>query len=136
MRSSTILHIRFGSTSFHEFPGDPLQAFSTLDQMDVKKSIGQAPNKSCARDPLPTWMVKDLADELAPFITVLFNKSISDGYFPRNFRVAEITPILMDPCVIGSSGVGIKDGANVAKSPDVVLAGLAYQAHMFVESKR
>ena len=25
-------------------------------------------------------------------------------------------------------GVGIKDGANVAKNPDVVLAGLAYQA--------
>ena len=33
-------------------------------------------------------------------------------------------------------GVGIKDGANVAKSPDVVLAGLSYQAYMFVESKR
>ena len=32
--------------------------------------------------------------------------------------------------------VGIKDGANVAKSPDVVLAGLAYQAYIFVESKR
>ena len=30
-------------------------------------------------------------------------------------------------------GVGIEDGLNVAKSPDVVLAGLAYQAYMFVE---
>jgi len=28
-------------------------------------------------------------------------------------------------------GVGIKDGANVAKNPDVVLAGLAYQAFLF-----
>ena len=34
------------------------------------------------------------------------------------------------------SGVGIKDGANVAKSRDMVLARLAYQAYMFVESKR
>ena len=89
---------------FTSFSGAPLQTFSILNQMDVVKLIGQAPNKSCARDPLPTWMVKDLADELAPFITVLFNKSISDGYFPRNFRVAEITPILkktsLDPCVI------------------------------------
>ena len=33
-------------------------------------------------------------------------------------------------------GIGIEDGANVAKSPDVVLAGLAYQVYMFVESKR
>ena len=38
-----------------------------------------------------------------------------------------------------SGGVGVEDGANVAKSPDVVLAGLAYniyQAYIFVESKR
>ena len=35
-----------------------------------------------------------------------------------------------------SGGVGIEDGVNVAKSSDVVLAGLAYQAYMFVESKR
>ena len=35
-----------------------------------------------------------------------------------------------------SGGVGIEDGTNVAKSSDVVLTGLAYQAYMFVESKR
>ena len=34
-----------------------------------------------------------------------------------------------------SGGVGIEDGTNVAKSSDV-LTGLAYQAYMFVESKR
>ena len=35
-----------------------------------------------------------------------------------------------------SGGVGIEDGTNVAKSSDVVLRGLLYQAYMFVESKR
>ena len=35
-----------------------------------------------------------------------------------------------------SGGVGIEDGTNVAKSSDVVLTGLPYQAYMFVESKR
>ena len=35
-----------------------------------------------------------------------------------------------------SGGVGIEDGTNVSKSSDVVLTGLAYQAYMFVESKR
>ena len=33
-------------------------------------------------------------DELAPFITILFNKSLCEGYFPASFRMAEITPIL------------------------------------------
>ena len=35
-----------------------------------------------------------------------------------------------------SGSVGIEDGANVAKSSDVVLAELAYQAYIFVESKK
>ena len=35
-----------------------------------------------------------------------------------------------------SGGVGIEDGTNVAESSNVVLTGLAYQAYMFVESKR
>ena len=35
-----------------------------------------------------------------------------------------------------SGGVGIEDRVNVVKSSDVVLAGLAYQAYMFVESNR
>ena len=38
--------------------------------------------------------------------------------------------------VSNQSGFVDIDGANVAKSPDVVLAGLAYQAYLFVESKR
>ena len=48
----------------------------------------------------------DLADVLAPFITILFNKSVSDGYFPLAFRSAEITPILkknsLDPAVVSN----------------------------------
>ena len=35
-----------------------------------------------------------------------------------------------------SGGFGIEDGTNVAKSSDVILTRLAYQAYMFVESKR
>jgi hypothetical protein len=45
-------------------------------------------------DPVPTWLVRDFADELAPFLTILFNKSFSTGYVPMSFRTAEITPIL------------------------------------------
>ena len=39
-------------------------------------------------------MVKFCANELAPFITTLFNKSLERGYFPQVFREAEITPAL------------------------------------------
>ena len=45
-------------------------------------------------DPIPTWLLKEMAVEISPFITALFNRSILEGNFPLAFRTAEITPIL------------------------------------------
>ena len=68
--------------------------------------IARAANKSCGLDPAPTWLVKEYAGQLAPLLTVLFNKSLSSGYFPNSFRIAEITPILkkstLDPSIPGN----------------------------------
>ena len=51
-------------------------------------------------------LVKNLVGELTPFITELFNKSISNADFPKRFRIGEITPILkkpsLDPSVISN----------------------------------
>ena len=79
---------------YSSFHGKPLTEFSAITVDDVRKLIRAAPNKACGLDPAPTWLVKDFVDELAPFITILFNKSLYEGYFPASFRMAEITPIL------------------------------------------
>jgi len=36
-------------------------------------------NKSCQSDPAPTWLVKDMCGLLAPFLSMLFNKSLTTG---------------------------------------------------------
>ena len=79
---------------YSSFHGKPLTEFSPVTIDDVTKLIRAAPNKACGLDPAPTWLVKDFVDELAPFITIIFNKSLCEGYFPALFRMAEITPIL------------------------------------------
>ena len=79
---------------FSNFVGNPLSQFSTVDQSFIDNLIRQSPNKSCSLDPIPTWLVKNLVGELTPFITELFNKSISNADFPKRFRIGEITPIL------------------------------------------
>ena len=101
VRSSTV-----GSPApeFSNFVGSPLNQFSTIDQSVIEDSIRKSSNKSCSLGPIPTWLVKELVCELTPFVTELFNKSISEVYFPKSFRIGEITPILkkasLDPSII------------------------------------
>ena len=50
--------------------------------------------------------MKEFVDQLAPYLTYLFNRSLSQGRFPEIFRLAEVTPILkkstLDPSVLSS----------------------------------
>ena len=89
---------------FTLFVGTPLSEFSPLTVVDVQKLIAASPNKSCSLDPVPTWLVKEFADILAPSITAIINKSLSEGHFPKSFRLAVISPILkksgLDPTSI------------------------------------
>jgi len=42
-------------------------------------AVRQLPNKHCLSDPVPTTLLKDNIKVLAPFLTDLFNKSLSTG---------------------------------------------------------
>ena len=88
------------------FHGHPLDEFAQLSISDVERLIKDSPTKACGLDPIPTWLVKEFVQHLAPFLTFLFNRSLLQSQFPENFRIAEVTPILkkptLDPSVLGS----------------------------------
>ena len=63
-------------------------SFCALSVDDVTDAIRKLPAKQCATDPLPTHLLKDNVDVLAPFITELFNRSLSSGVFPTQFKAA------------------------------------------------
>ena len=71
-----------------------LREWELVTPEDVAKLIREAPNKSCQLDTAPTWLVKQFNGLLAPFITLLFNTSLSTGCFPAKFKHAVITPLL------------------------------------------
>ena len=79
-------------------PCRPIQ--STLDEWvavttdEVERLINAAPNKTSQLDPAPTWLVKDKRGLLAPFLTLLFNRSLSTGCFPSEFKLAIVRPLL------------------------------------------
>ena len=53
----------------------------TVDE--VIATVRELPDKSCALDPLPTEQLKAVVDIVAPFMTELFNRSLSSGSVPE-----------------------------------------------------
>ena len=84
------------------FHGEFIQLFIS----DVVRLIRDSPSMACGLDPIPTWLMKKFVEHLAPYLTCLFNKLLSQGRFPESFRLAEVTPILkkstLDPSVLSS----------------------------------
>jgi len=75
-------------------PGCSLMEFQQLSVDDVVAAVRQLPDKQCASDPLPTSLLKENVDVLAPFFTELFNRSLILGAVPTIFKSAHITPFI------------------------------------------
>ena len=71
-----------------------LLEFESVDVDFILQLIKASPNKSCSLDPVPTWIIKQYSDVLAPFIAFLVNSSLRQGLFPSTQKNATITPIL------------------------------------------
>ena len=68
--------------------------FQSVTVDEVTAAVCALPDKSCALDPLPTAQLKAVVDVIAPFLTALFNRSLSSGSVPEAFKTACITPFL------------------------------------------
>lgn len=89
----------WSATSIHEppifssaAPHCSLSSFRTLTIDEVIAGIRALPDKHCSSDPLPTRLLKECSDVLAPYITELFNRSLATGLVPSTFKSAFITP--------------------------------------------
>ena len=71
-----------------------LTGFTLVTEKDVSDLISKSPTKSCALDPLPTWLLKKCTSELVPIITQIINLSLSEGKFPEDFKHALVIPLL------------------------------------------
>jgi len=57
----------------------------------------RAPNKQCGLDPAPMWLIKECILLLAPLITYICNRSLSEGIMPESQKSAIVTPLLKKP---------------------------------------
>ena len=59
----------------------------------VKKKLAALKNGASGPDGISPKFLKEYADELAPALTMIFNKSMEEGLVPEDWRVANVTPI-------------------------------------------
>ena len=68
--------------------------FDRLSEDQVKKLIMESPNKQCASDPIPTWMLKECLDTILPFLAHTVTLSLQTGNFADAWKEALLSPLL------------------------------------------
>lgn len=71
-----------------------LKAFSVVTETEVRQIIGSSKSSTCTSDPIPTALVKDCLDSLAPIICNLVNVSLQTGHMPTQFKRAIVKPLI------------------------------------------
>ena len=89
------MHVRPRTWCFTEVPaGSVLCEFCPLSVDDIS-SVRQLSNNSSAADPIPTYVLEQVIDLVAPFVADLFNRSSSTGHFLyAGSRTHSFTPIV------------------------------------------
>ena len=74
-----------------------LSRLQDVDEAELLKAIQRLPNKQCASDPIPTWLLKKISGMILPFVKSMVNQSFSEGIVPKSWKSAQITPLLKKP---------------------------------------
>ena len=75
----------------------PLSQFTPATVTEVVSLLKNTPAKTCELDPIPTWLLKQLASYIAPAICRLCNLSLEQGVFPVQLKQARVLPLLKKP---------------------------------------
>jgi len=62
-----------------------------------RRLITASSTKSCALDPVPTFLLKEMIDVLLPYVTAMINASLHEGRLPSSQKRAVVTPLLKKP---------------------------------------
>ena len=83
-----------GTCSQTEMNINKFSAFDSVSIRTVSDLISSCPAKTCDLDPVPTRLLKDCSEQLAPAITSMINLSLSTGTLPSSWKDAIVLPLL------------------------------------------
>src|SRR6218665_1888183 len=68
--------------------------FCLITDTELHKLLSTCNLKSCELDPLSSFVMVDVLDEIVPFLLYLFNRSLSEGFLPSSQKCSIIFPAL------------------------------------------
>jgi hypothetical protein len=71
-----------------------LSIFQPVRLIDVIDAIRQRPDKCCASNPVPTYLLKVVSSCVAAFLTELFNRSLQSGRISALVKSVYVTPLI------------------------------------------
>jgi hypothetical protein len=96
------------------FVGEPLTAFSPIDEDYLRKLIAKSRKTSCELDPVPTQLVVQYLDILVPVILKLLNSCLHLGQVPQCFKKAVVKPLLKKSTLDTSECKNYRPVSNLA----------------------
>ena len=63
-----------------------LSRLQDVDEDELLKAIQRLPNKQCASDPIPIWLLKKISGLILPFVESMVNQSFSEGIVPKSWN--------------------------------------------------
>lgn len=99
----------------------------TYTECEVRKIIMESPVKSCALDPIPTFMLRETIDVLLPFLAAMCNASLREGCLPVSQRHAIILPLLKKASLDPSEKKNYRPVSNLTFMSKVVERMVAQQ---------
>ena len=74
-------------------PYQPMEEITVTEHGVSKLLLKINPRKACGPDMISARILKDLAVELPPLLTAIYQKSFDCGEVPEDWRSANITPV-------------------------------------------
>ena len=80
--------------AYTEYDGLKFEEFSPITEEQLRRVLVESSTKTCALDPLPPHLFRELIDDLLPFIFHMCSSSISGGFLPESQKFALVTPVI------------------------------------------
>ena len=90
-----------------------ISSFCQIEDKDILSAVQSLPNKSSSCDAIPTFLLKQFISLLLPFLSHLYNTSLSTGIFPSCWKRTVITPVLKRGCTDPNSTKSYRPISNL-----------------------
>jgi len=120
--------------SFDRTYNTSLSSYNSVTCKDIQLLLSRCPNKQCALDTVPTWLVKASGPIMTNILVKLVNSSLESATFPSSMKHAIVTPIIKKPGTDASSLPSYRPISNLPFTSKLLERVVAHQLTTYLNT--